>query len=205
MNRILANLPHDEQDSFDTPDDDDTAPGTADESYEAEGTVTMPAPEVSEHALVTEPGGRRGTHYTCTCGEFDIYARNPAIALANFEGHKTEAEDDDTTTEIADAIVEAVPEGTPVAEVAAATAAVAVEFSNAEAEVEAKPKPKRKSANEDKRTPNQRAAANPVKVKCPKCAQAVDTIERAGIRIFTLHGDEAKGLDRCPGSTTVVQ
>lgn len=129
---------------------------------------------------------------------------------------EADAQDETETADLTEAVEEAiaeVAEGEPIAEVAEVAQAVAVEFSNAATEVEQKPAPRKRAprktaaekANGDNRTANQRAAANPTKGHCPKCDTDVDVIERAGIRIFTLHPDEAKGLDRCPGSTTVVQ
>lgn len=118
---------------------------------------------------------------------------------------------DDLTEQVEEAIAD-VAEGEPIAEVAETTAAIAVEFSNAAEEVEqqAKPTPRKRAAKKatassNGKTANQIAAANPVKRHCAKCDTDVDTIERAGIQIFTVHPDPAKGLDRCPGSTTVVQ
>lgn len=119
------------------------------------------------------------------------------------------AEDDENRDEITVSI----PEGTPVAEVAEATATAALEFSDAAAEVEAPVAPRKRQGakkatapkrDADGRTPNQRAAANPKQKTCPDCQQPVDVIQRAGIDIFTLHGDAAKGLERCKGSTTVA-
>lgn len=155
MNRILKNIPHEEQDSYHTPDD--------------------PEPEP------------------------------------------------DLTEKVEEAVVEAA-EGETAEDVAAAAAAIAIEFSEVAEQAEApkesprkrlakkaepaaakaRPRKAAKEKDDDGRTPNQRAAANTVKAKCPQCGQSVDVIERAGIAIFTLHPNESKGLDRCPGSTTVA-
>lgn len=160
MNRILKNIPHDEQDDYHTPDDPDENPDD-----------------------------------------------NPYV-----EG----LDDDPELGEMAEQVTEAIAEaaaGKPAEEIAEVVSAVAAEFSDAAAEAEAeairkaatpRKRTPKKAKGADNRTPNQRAAANPTKATCPQCDESVDVIQRAGIAIFTVHPNKAKGLDRCVGSTTEV-
>lgn len=128
----------------------------------------------------------------------------------------------DAAAELAGEIIaetaEAAPEGTPIAELAEAAEVAAVTFSDAAEEAEkAKPAKKApakkattprkrtaKATDENGRTPNQKAAANPTKGFCPNCESEVDIIERAGLKIYTVHPDQKRGLDRCSFSTSVV-
>lgn len=211
-------------------DDDKTEDAVSDEHddeahrYEGQCMKCKTKREFAGHVVELSNGSRQARGNCPVCGTAivrmvarttpldDDWENDPeVVSEVNAEA---DAQDDDPeianlTEEVEEAIAD-VAEGAPIADVAEVTTALALEFSNAAEEAEQPPTPRKRAAkkatdNSDKRTPNQRAAANPTKAKCPQCEQSVDVIERAGIRIFTLHGDESKNLERCPGSTTVVQ
>lgn len=145
----------------------------------------------------------------------------PEIQPTDADDYNEAEQQEAEKAEIAEAISE-VAAGEPIAEVAEQVTELAAEFSHAAAEVE-QPAPAKKATAKkaapakkqapakkataksvDGRTPNQRGAASTEKAICPKCDQSVDVIVRGGLKIYSLHPDEAHGMDRCPGSTTVL-
>lgn len=85
-----------------------------------------------------------------------------------------------------------------------ATTAAKAEAAKATEPVKKAAPRKRTNSGADNRTPNQKAAANPIKGMCPSCEEEVDIIERAGLQIYTFHPDQKHGLDRCAMSTAQV-
>ena len=154
MNRILANLPHREQD-WDEHDED---------------------------------GHRQGGN-----------GRGPVFSDSNKDEVK--------------AAVVAAAEGLPAEEIAEAVSEVADDITEAVAEAEqaapapAKatrrpPRPRKGDVAKAKDSEAQAVADLPV-AECFKCGQKQPVQERHGMRIIMTHS--APGIDRCPGSLTVVQ
>lgn len=138
----------------------------------------------------------------------DVEAEIASAPLTDEDGTALEGSPSVTAT-IAEAISDATDEAT-IADIAEATAVAAVEFSNAAEEAETPPKPRKRAAK--KANANTASDADIKRVQemgvahCVKCNQGnIPVMERGGLRILMLHPDPAKNLDRCPGSTTVLQ
>jgi hypothetical protein len=154
MNRILANLPHTEQD-WDEHDDD---------------------------------GHRQSGN-----------GRGPVFSDSNKDEVK--------------AAVVAAAEGLPAEEIAEAVSEVAADITEAVADAEQAapaparatrrpPRPRKGDVAKAKDSEAQAVADLPV-AECFKCGQKQPVQERHGMRIIMTHS--APGIDRCPGSLTVVQ
>jgi nitrate/TMAO reductase-like tetraheme cytochrome c subunit len=116
---------------------------------------------------------------------------------------------------IAEAVAEAVPEGTQMEEIAAAASNLAAEFSSAVDEGE-KQKPingvPRKRQGKKKTEPEPTSDEDLARVKamevtsCPNCHNNIPVKESGDgqLRYIMVHPDAARKLDRCPGSMAKV-
>lgn len=240
VNRILKNVEH----ADDWHEEESAAPEPeAEETVEPE-PEPEPAPEPVVHELVRE-ATNRGTHLSCSAGDWDkwVTRKTEKAGRTQFEAHaeemaEAEEEESDDDGEAADydrahpdsvglavefAIAEAVPEGTPVEEIAEAAAHVVeelTEVTDAHEEIPEElrdkeaaattPKPRKRQARKQSAKAKEKedaeaAAIRNMKVaECRYCHKKIPVQEKAGLRIFLTHPDADKGLDRCPGSLVTL-
>lgn len=221
VSRILGNekgeVVHPEPEWSDDDTDDESAPAEPEaEPVDDENREE----EIREAHALNRESSNKGTHLTCACGEWDkwVTRKTERDGHAQHEKHVQEMIDADGDAEekpnsvqlaVEFAVAESVEAGTPVGEVAEAVAEVAEEIANAGVEAEnakpAKAQPRKRGGKKA----NGNSGDVPPEVQgfqkvstCPQCQTKQPVVERGGLDVFILHS--GKGMDRCPGSTTVV-
>lgn len=185
------------------------------ETYEGYCVKCRQKREFHGHVETTD-AGRRMAKGTCPVCETKMNR-----ILANLP-HDEQDWDESAKEDVTQAVVSAA-EGRPADEIAAVVSEVAVEFSEAaqqaseagvsDAEIAGEGQPVKAPRRPPRPRKSDQAKAakakedNPVAdlpvAECFKCGQKQPVQERGGMRILMQHS--APGIDRCPGSLTVVQ
>ena len=233
MNRILANLPHDEQETFDTPEDE---PAEIADEVSNKGYYGAPPeeenpddnPDAGLHGLVRSDS-RRGTRYSCECGDWESeWVKSgtgaEARALADYSAHVAESEDTETANgesdedagaaaaaEMHDRVIEAVAEVVPEETEEILNAVSVPAFSDAPAK-KATAKPAKKAPA--KRQPRKQAddglnvEGKPKRfAECPHCLNNVEvkSVPSAKIAYLVVHADTTHNHPECKGSRASVE